>query len=485
MFSQWSVLETAKNIREKKVSSEEVVSFFLKRIEKFDSKLNSIININSNALKTAKEIDQKGLSGKPLEGVPILLKDMFCTKGIPTTAASCSLEKFIPPYSATVVHRLLDSGAIILGKCNQDEFAMGHSTKTSHFGLSKNPWNTKYTAGGSSGGSAASVAAGFSPASLGTDTGGSIRQPAHFCNLVGIKPTYGRVSRYGIIAYASSLDQAGPITKTVEDSALILNIISGKDPKDSTTSSQETPLWHKKLSTQIKGLKIGIPKEFMDNLTPATKQSIEKTKKFFQEKGVKIIPISLPLAPYFTSAYYMISCCEASSNLSRYDGIRYGHQTSSSSQSLFDFYSKSRNEGFGLEVKRRIIMGTFCLSQGYYEDYFQKAQKVRRLITQDFQKIFQKVDAILSPVTADLAPPVEEEKSPDILKGYLSDMFTVASNLGGLPSMSVPSGVYNGLPCGVQLIGNRFDEQILFNLGYALEKEFQYNKQQSPIGQQS
>ena len=484
MFSQWSALEIAKNIQEKKVSVAEVTSYFLKRIEKFDSELNSVININPNALALAKEMDQKGLSGKPLEGVPILFKDMFCTKGIPTTAASRCLENFIPPYSATVVNRLLDAGAIILGKCNQDEFAMGYSTKTSYFGLSKNPWNTKYTSGGSSGGSASSVSAGFSPASLGTDTGGSIRQPANFCNLVGIKPTYGRVSRYGVVAYASSLDQAGPMTRTIEDSALILNIISGKDPKDSTTSSKDVPLWHKNLSTDIKGLKIGIPEEFMDNLVPAAEKSIEKTKTFFKEKGVQIVPVSLPLAPYFTSTYYMISCCEASSNLSRYDGIRYGHQTSHSTESLSDFYSKSRGEGFGLEVKRRIIMGTFCLSQGYYEDYFQKAQKVRRLITQDFQKIFQTVDAILSPVTADLAPPVEE-KSPDILKGYLSDMFTVASNLAGLPSMSVPAGIYNNLPCGVQLIGNRFDEQVLFNLGYALENEFQYYKQQSPIGEKS
>ncbi len=480
MLHQWSAVKIAQNIREKKVSVAEVVSYFIKRIEELDPQLNSIITINSNALKTAKELDRKGLLGKPLEGVPILSKDMFCTKGLKTTAASQSLENFIPPYSATVIDRLLSAGAIILGKCNQDEFAMGHSTRTSYFGPSKNPWNTNYTPGGSSGGSASSVSAGFAPASLGTDTGGSIRQPSHFCNLVGIKPTYGRVSRYGIVAFASSLDQAGPMTKTVKDSALILNLISGKDPKDSTTSSQDVPLWHEKLSDHIKGLKIGIPKEFINNLTDSTHKSLEQAQKVFQDKGAQIIPISLPLAPYFTSVYYLISCCEASSNLSRYDGIRYGHQTSKSTNSLLEFYSQSRKEGFGSEVKRRILMGTFCLSQGYYEDYFQKAQKVRRLISQDFQKVFQKVDAILSPVTACL-PPLVEEKSPDILKGYLSDMFTVASNLSGLPSMSVPVGVFDDLPCGVQLIGNTFDEQSLFNLGYALEKELQCYKYQPPL----
>ena len=477
---QWSALEIAKNIREKKISVEEVVSYFLNRIGEFDSELNSIITINPEAIKTAQQLDQKGLSGKPLEGVPILFKDMFCTKGLKTTAASKALENFIPPYSATVVEKLLSSGAIVLGKCNQDEFAMGHSTRTSYFGPSKNPWNTKHTPGGSSGGSASAVSAGFSPVSLGTDTGGSIRQPSHFCNLVGMKPTYGRVSRYGIVAYASSLDQAGPLTRTVEDNALILQLMSGKDSKDSTTSSQKVPLWNQKLSSDVKGLKIGIPKEFIENLPNSTHKSFDQAQKVFREKGVQILPISLPLASYVTSTYYLISCCEASSNLSRYDGVRYGHRTSKVSSSLLDFYSKSRGEGFGLEVKRRILMGTFCLSQGYFEDYFQKAQKVRRLILQNFQEAFKNVDAILTPVTADL-PPLVEEDSPDVLKGYLSDMFTVSSNLAGIPSMSVPVGVFDGLPFGVQLIGNSFEEQTLFNLAYALEKELQCYKYHPPL----
>ena len=480
MMYRWSALQIAQNIREKKVCAQEVVSYFLKRIEKLDPELNSIITVNSDCLKEAKKLDQRGLRGKPLEGVPILFKDMFCTKGLKTTAASKSLESFVPPYSATVVDKLLEAGVIILGKCNQDEFAMGHSTRTSYFGPSKNPWNTKYTPGGSSGGSASSVSAGFSPASLGTDTGGSIRQPSHFCNLVGMKPTYGRVSRYGIVAYASSLDQAGPITRTIEDNALILHLISGKDAKDSTTSSREVPLWHKKLSNDVKGLKIGIPTEFIENLPDYTHKSFDQAQKIFQEKGVKIIPISLPLASYVTSVYYMISCCEASSNLSRYDGVRYSHRTSKATQSLLEFYSRSRGEGFGSEVKRRILMGTFCLSQGYYEDYFQKAQKVRRLIRQSFRETFKEVNAILSPVTANL-PPLVEEQSPDVLKGYLSDMFTVSSNLAGLPSMSAPVGIFDGLPFGVQLIGDVFDEQTLFNLAYALEQELQCYDHHPPL----
>ena len=466
-----SALQIAKEIREKKLSASEVASAFLKRIEKLDSQINSVITVNKQALNT-KNIE-KDLNDKPLAGVPILFKDMFCTKGLKTTAASKILENFIPPYSATVVERLVQAGAVVLGKCNQDEFAMGNSTKTSYFGAAKNPWNLDYTPGGSSGGSAAAVSAGFAPVSLGTDTGGSIRQPAHFCNLVGVKPTYGRVSRFGIVAYASSLDQAGPMTKTVEDSALILYLISGKDEKDSTTSDRPVPPWHKNLNANIANLKIGIPKEFLKNISSSVQKSLSLAQDVFTKKGAKISEVSLPLSPYFANTYYLISSCEASSNLSRYDGIKYGF--SKPSQSLIDLYSHTRGEGFGSEVKRRILMGTFCLSEGYYEAYFKKAQKVRRLIQAQFNQLFQEVDVILAPVTPGLAPLVKKS-SEDLIKNYTSDMFTVPANLSGLPSLNMPVGVFDGFPLGVQLIGRAFDEQTLFNTSYLLQEELQAYK---------
>lgn len=474
-----SAIQIAKNIREKKISSFEVLSAFLKKIEKLDPQINSLITLNEQALNTAKNIG-KNLNEKPLAGVPILFKDMFCTKGLRTTAASKILENFIPPYSATVVERLVQAGAVVLGKCNQDEFAMGHSTKTSYFGASKNPWNLNYTPGGSSGGSASAVSAGFSPVSLGTDTGGSIRQPAHFCNLVGVKPTYGRVSRFGIVAYASSLDQAGPMTRTVEDSALILHLISGKDEKDLTTSSCEAPPWHENLNPNIMNLKIGIPKEFFKNISPSVQKSLSLAQDVLLKKGAKISEVSLSLSSYFAHTYYLISSCEASSNLSRYDGVRYGF--SKPSQSVMDLYSQARGEGFGSEVKRRILMGTFCLSEGYYEAYFKKAQKVRRLIQDQFKQIFKEVDVILAPVTPDL-PPLLKGASEDLIKNYVSDMFTVPANLSGLPSVSMPVGIFDGFPLGVQLIGRAFDEQTLFNTAYLLQEELQSYKNNPSFGE--
>ncbi len=476
-----SVVQIAKNIREKKISSFEVISSFLKRIEKLDPKINSVITVNEQALNTAKDRDRHA-SGKPLAGVPVLLKDMFCTKGLRTTAASKMLENFIPPYSATVVERLVQAGAIILGKCNQDEFAMGHSTRTSYFGPAKNPWNLNYTPGGSSGGSAAAVSAAFSPVSLGTDTGGSIRQPSHFCNLVGVKPTYGRVSRFGIVAYASSLDQAGPMAMTVEDCALILYLISGKDQRDSTTSGHKVPPWHERLNADIKNLKIGVPKEFLKNISPSVQKSLNLAQNVLIKSGAKISEVSLPLSSYVANTYYLISSCEASSNLSRYDGIRYGFSSRKPSQSLIDLYFQTRGDGFGSEVKRRILMGTFCLSEGYYEAYFKKAQKVRRLIQEQFNQLFKEVDVILAPVTPDIPPPLKES-SENLIKNYTSDMFTVPANLSGLPSLSVPVGVFDGFPLGVQLIGRAFDEQTIFNIAYVLQEELQAYKNKPPFGE--
>ena len=474
-----SAIQLAKDIRVKKISSFEILSALLKRIEELDPQINSLITLNEQALNTAKNI-AKDLNEKPLAGVPVLFKDMFCTKGLKTTAASKILENFIPPYSATVVEKLVQAGAVVLGKCNQDEFAMGHSTKTSYFGASKNPWNLDYTPGGSSGGSASAVSAGFSPVSLGTDTGGSIRQPAHFCNLVGVKPTYGRVSRFGIVAYASSLDQAGPITRTVEDSALILHLISGKDEKDSTTSSCKAPPWHENLNPNIMNLKVGIPKEFLKNISPSVQESLSLAQDVLVKNGAKISEISLSFSSYFAHTYYLISSCEASSNLSRYDGVRYGF--SNPSLSLMDLYSQTRGEGFGSEVKRRILMGTFCLSEGYYEAYFKKAQKVRRLIQVQFNQLFKEVDVILAPVTPDFPPPLEES-SEDLIKNYVSDMFTVPANLSGLPSLSMPVGVFDDFPLGVQLIGRAFDEQTLFNTAYLLQEELQAYKNKPSFGE--
>ena len=470
-----SLTKLAQAIQEKKFSAEQVVSFFLNRAQKFNPQLGAIITLNKDALKQARRLDSQGLKGKPLEGIPLLFKDMFCTKNLLTTAGSKILSSFTPPYSASVVERLEKAGAIVLGKCNQDEFAMGSSNETSFFGPCKNPWNLDYIPGGSSGGSASAVSAYLCPAALGTDTGGSIRQPSHFCNLTGIKPTYGRVSRYGIIAYASSLDQAGPMARKVEDCALILHLISGQDEKDSTTSSRPVPFWHKHLKADVKNLKVGWLEQ--KELSDPVQKSMNKTKKALEKAGAEIQKINLPLAEYYASVYYLISASEASSNLSRYDGVKYGWRAGAkASASLSEFYSKTRGGGFGAEVKRRILMGTFCLSQGYFEDYFEKARKVRRLIQEEFKKTFNQVDVLLSPVTTH--PP---HKLKEITQGeinyYTADSLTVSSNLAGLPSLSVPVGVFDGFPLGAQVIGPAFEEQKILDTAYFLQEELQAYKQ--------
>ena len=477
-MEDFTVSEIAAKIKKREISPKEVAEEYLKKIEKEDSKLKAFINLNEEILTETQDLKEAG----PLYGVPLGIKDMFCTKRLKTTAGSRMLENFTPPYSATVVERLKKAGALVLGKCNNDEFAMGSTCETSYFGSAKNPWNREYSPGGSSGGSASAVAARFCPASLGTDTGGSIRLPAHFCNLVGVKPTYGRVSRYGMIAYGSSLDQAGPLTKTVEDSALILDAISGWDSKDSTTAPMKPSQFYKNLNQKINSLKVAwFPLEKLQSpedsleIHPDIKEAQEKVLKAFKSMGCSLVEKTWPFFHHGVSVYYLISTSEASSNLARYDGVRYGFKSSHQAKTLQEFYEINRGEGFGEEVQRRILMGTFCLSQGYYEAYFQKACQVRRLIKEGFEEIFKSCDVILAPVAFSPAFKLGEKVKP--LEKYLNDQFTVAANLTGFPALSVPVHFSSkDLPVGVQLLGPAFGEQKILNTALALEKEFQLYK---------
>ena len=472
-----SSLKTLRDaIAKREISASEVTAKYLSQIEKWNPKLNSFITLNDQAQARAKSIDER-LAKKenvgPLAGIPVAIKDMLCTKGLRTTAASKILHNFIPPYSATVVERLEAAGAINLGKTNQDEFAMGSSTETSYFGISRNPWNFDYVPGGSSGGSAAAVAAGMACASIGTDTGGSIRQPASFCGIVGIKPTYGRVSRYGIVAFASSLDQAGPMTRTVEDAALMLEAIAGRDERDSTTAANPVPNWSGLINRNLKGVKVGLPKEyFSDQLTPETRSVVDKAIAAVKAAGAETIEVSLPLTDMAVSIYYLVATSEASSNLARYDGVRFGHRADFSAkpaEDLGEFYCRTRGEGFGSEVKRRIILGTYALSSGYYDAYYKKACQVRRLMRQQFLEAFSKCDVMLGPVCVSPAYKLGERVA-DPLKMYLNDIFTTSANLVGIPGMSVPGGFSaGGLPIGVQLLSAHFQEQLLFNVGAAIE----------------
>ena len=408
---------------------------------------------------------------RELEGIPISIKDNICTKGIPTTCASKILENFIPPYDATVIERLKNAGAIIIGKTNMDEFAFGSSTENSAFGPTKNPYDYLRVPGGSSGGSAASVGADLCFASLGSDTGGSIRQPACFCGVVGMKPTYGRVSRYGLIAFASSLDQIGPITKNVKDNALLLKIISGRDIFDSTSIDIKVPDYLKFLEGDLKDMKIGIPKEyFVEGIDKEIKNKIFEILKIMENLGANIEEISLPHTSYGIATYYIIATAEASSNLARFDGVKYGYR-SKNYKNLIEMYMKTRGEGFGNEVKRRIILGTYVLSRGYYEAYYLKAQKVRTLIKNDFEEAFKKVDIIITPTTPEL-PFKLGEKKDDPLKMYLSDIFTVNVNLSGLCALNLPVGFSSSnLPIGIQIIGSYFKEEIILKVAKKIEDE--------------
>ena len=453
------------------------------KIEEKDSSINSFISLHKeDALKAAAESDKRFKSQedvRPLEGVSFSIKDMFCVKGHKTTAGSKMLKDFVPPYDATVIKRLKEAGAIILGKANQDEFAMGSTNEMSYFGACKNPWNLEHVSGGSSGGSAASVAARFAQISLGTDTGGSVRQPAHFCGTVGLKPTYGRVSRYGVVSFASSLDQTGFFSLKVEDAFKVAHVVSGKDSFDQTTSSSEVPIYESKnvdTVKDLKGFKVGLVKEFMDaDVDSDVAIAMERSKEALKARGAELIEVELPLVEHGVPAYYLIATSEAASNLSRYDGVRYGHRADvSNDMSLEDFYTLNRSEGFGPEVKRRILLGNFSLSSGYIEAFYRKACQLRRLMREDYFKAFTKVDAILAPVASTAAFKLNAfEGKP--LKKFLNDYFTVTVNLAGLPGLTVPVQKNElGLPVGVQLIANQFEETKLLKAGLCLEDEFKF-----------
>ena len=474
-----SVTEILEAIKKKDISATEITKEYLKRIKASDD-LNCFITLTEDsALNRAKEID-KDISKndlKPLSGLPIAQKDIFCTKGVKTSCGSKMLDNFISPYDATVVDKLNEAGTIMLGKTNMDEFAMGSSNETSFYGAVKNPWDYEYVPGGSSGGSASAVAARISPCSTGTDTGGSIRQPASLCGICGLKPTYGRVSRFGMIAFASSLDQAGLFTTDALDAAILLKEISGHDPKDSTSSTVEVPNYHDYcISSDKKNFTVGIPEEFVNDLNDDVKNSFYESVKILENIGCKIKTINLKHTGLGVSAYQVVAPAECSSNLSRFDGVRYGHR-SKKSESLESLYRESRSEGFGKEVKRRILVGTYALSAGYYDAYYLKAQKVRNLIAQDFSQAFEKVDLILGPTTPDKAFKIGE-KMNDPIAMYLSDVYTVSTNLAGLPAMSIPMGFKEGMPLGLQIIGNHFDEKDILKLSYLYQKETDWHEQE-------
>ncbi|MBJ6137263.1 Asp-tRNA(Asn)/Glu-tRNA(Gln) amidotransferase subunit GatA [Marinobacter litoralis] len=467
-----SVAELSKELESGKISSVELTQQFLDRLKSEDGKYNSFITISEEqALAEAKAADAMRAAGKATAwtGVPFAHKDIFCTNGVRTTCGSKMLENFVPPYDATVTANFKAAGAVCLGKTNMDEFAMGSSNESSFFGAVTNPWGDKRVPGGSSGGSAAAVAARLVPAATGTDTGGSIRQPAALCGITGLKPTYGRVSRYGMIAFASSLDQGGPMTRTAEDAALMMNVMAGFDPKDSTCIDREVPDYTATLNEPLKGLKIGLPKEyFSEQLSPAMEEQVRNAVREYEKLGATVKEVSLPNAKLAIAAYYVIAPAEASANLSRFDGARYGYRCDNP-KDLMDMYTRTRAEGFGNEVKRRILVGSYALSAGYFDAYYLKAQKVRRLIQQDFINAFKEVDVMMSPVSPSPAF-VQGEKTTDPVTMYLEDVFTIAINLAGIPAISVPAGFVDGLPVGLQIIGDYFSEARLLNAAHQFQQ---------------
>ena len=469
-----TVHELQGKLKNKELTITEIVEAYANRINDKEKDVQAFVTtLAEEAKKQAEEIQAKKENGEvtgDFAGIPIGIKDNMCTKGVKTTCSSKMLENFVAPYNATVVEKLNSENIINLGKLNMDEFAMGGSTEYSYFKKTRNPWNLNKVPGGSSGGSAAAVASGMVPWALGSDTGGSIRQPASFCGVVGLKPTYGLVSRYGLVAFASSLDQIGPITKDVYDSAMLLNLIAGPDERDTTCSKKEKIDYTQALKNDVKGLKIGVPKEFFgEGINEEVKASLEKTIETYKEMGAEIEEFSLDIANYSLATYYIVACAEASSNLGRFDGIRYGHRAKEFT-SLKDLYKKSRSEGFGSEVKRRIILGTYVLSSGYYDAYYKKAQQVRTLVMKKFDDAFEKYDVILTPTSPTVAFDIGA-KSSNPLEMYLSDICTVSVNIAGLPGISVPCGVDSqGMPIGVQLIGNKFCEETILNAAYYRRK---------------
>ncbi len=463
-----TLAEISAGLRQREFSSQELTEAFLSRINMHNDALNCYISVtDERAVSDAQAADKVLAQGRggPLTGVPIAHKDIFCTQSIKTSCGSKMLDSFVAPYDATVVERLSAAGSVMLGKLNMDEFAMGSSNETSYYGPVRNPWDAKSVSGGSSGGSAAAVSARLAPASTGTDTGGSIRQPAAFCGITGLKPTYGRVSRYGMIAFASSLDQAGPLTRTAEDAAMLLQAMVGFDPRDSTSVNQPVDNYTETLNDSIEGLTIGLPKEFFgESLDAEIATVVDQAIDEYRKLGAKVREVSLPNIDMSVPVYYVVAPAECSANLSRFDGVRFGHRCEEP-KDLNDLYIRSRGEGFGAEVKRRILMGTYALSAGYYDAYYLKAQKVRRLISDDFAKVFSEVDVLAAPTAPSVAFGIGE-KVDDPIGMYLSDIFTIAVNLAGIPALSIPVGFVQQKPVGMQIIGNFFSEQRLLNIAH-------------------
>jgi aspartyl-tRNA(Asn)/glutamyl-tRNA(Gln) amidotransferase subunit A len=472
-----TLAELAAGLRARRFSSVELAEHFLARIERFGKELNAFITVTGEpALRAAEEADRRLAAGQAgaLTGLPLAHKDIFCTDGVLTTCGSRMLSNFVAPYDATVVERLSQAGVVMLGKANMDEFAMGSSNETSWYGPVKNPWDLKKVPGGSSGGSAAAVAARLAPAATGTDTGGSIRQPAALTGLTGIKPTYGRVSRYGMIAFASSLDQAGTLTASAEDAALLLSTMAGFDPRDSTSVDAPVPDYAASLSEPLAGLKIGLLKEFFEGLESQSAQLVREALNQYEKLGAKLVEVSLPNLPLSVPTYYVVAPAECSSNLSRFDGVRFGYRCEEP-RDLLDLYTRSRGEGFGAEVKRRIMTGTYVLSAGYYDAYYLRAQKVRRLIADDFARAFQQVDVLMGPTAPtpafDLGAKVD-----DPITMYLNDIYTIGANLAGLPAISIPCGLVGELPIGLQIIGPHFAEAKLLNVAHGYQRETDWHR---------
>lgn len=483
-ITKLTVHELQEKLASGELTSYDITKAYADRIKDKEKDVQAFVtDLSEDALKQAKEIDEKRKSGEinsRFAGIPIGIKDIICTKGVRTTCSSKMLENFIAPYDATVMEKINKENLIDLGKLNMDEFAMGGSTEYSYFKKTRNPWNLNKVPGGSSGGSAAAVAADLVPWALGTDTGGSIRQPSSFCGTVGLKPTYGLVSRYGVVAFASSLDQVGPITKDVRDCAMLLNIIAGHDPKDTTSVDIGERDYTKSLKNDVKGLKIGVPKEYFgEGINSEVKEKLQEAMERYKKLGATIEECSLNIADYALATYYIIACAEASSNLGRFDGIRYGYRTQNYTN-LKELFKNSRSEGFGSEVKRRIILGTYVLSSGYYDAYYKKAQQVRTLVMNEFNKLFEKYDVLLTPTSPTVAFDIGS-KSNNPLEMYLADICTVSVNIAGLPGISIPCGVDSeGMPIGMQLIGKRFSEETLLNTAYTFEQDFKFREKYTP-----
>jgi aspartyl-tRNA(Asn)/glutamyl-tRNA(Gln) amidotransferase subunit A len=477
-----TVHEARKLLKEKKISSLELTQRYLERIEQVEPKVRAFTTVTEElAMEQARKADETIAAGKAglLTGIPLAIKDVICTKGVRTTCSSKMLENFIPPYDAMVMEKLNAAGVVMVGKANMDEFAMGSSTENSAFFPTHNPWDLDRVPGGSSGGSTVAVAAGEAIAALGSDTGGSIRQPAGFCSVVGLKPTYGRVSRYGLVAFASSLDQIGPVAQDVTDCALLMNVISGHDKRDSTSVPEPVPDYTKSLKPDLKGMRLGIPKEYyVEGMESGVSNVMRAAHKKLEELGASLEEVSLPHTPYALAVYYIIAPSEASANLARYDGVKYGY--SYKGNTMWENMEKTRGNGFGPEVKRRIMLGTYALSAGYYDAWYLKAQKVRTLIRQEFDKVFEKYDALITP-TSPTVPFKIGERTDDPLAMYLSDVCTLPANIAGVPGISIPAGFVDGLPVGMQIIGRHFSEETLLRVAYAYEQATEWHKKRAEI----